>query len=74
MSGAIGAVVRIFYRCPLWLEMLEKLENESFSEFCWKSWKIEGFSPALAGKAEFFGPNNNLQHYYMKSELIEKQD
>ena len=33
------------------LEMLEKLENEPFSEFDWKSWKAIGFSPALAGKA-----------------------
>jgi len=31
--------------------MLEKLENELFSEFDWKSWKAIGFSPALAGKA-----------------------
>ena len=33
---------------PLWLE---KLENEPFSEFDWKSWKTIGFSPALPGKA-----------------------
>ena len=31
--------------------MLEKLENEPFSEFGWKSWKVIGFSLALAGKA-----------------------
>ena len=31
--------------------MLEKLENEPFSEFGWKSWKAIGFSPTLAGKA-----------------------
>jgi len=31
--------------------MLEKLENEHFSEFGWKSRKTIGFSPALAGKA-----------------------
>ena len=30
--------------------MLENLENEPFSEFDWKSWKIIGFSLALAGK------------------------
>ena len=30
---------------------LEELENEPFLEFCWKSWKTIGFSPALAGKA-----------------------
>ena len=39
--------------CPLWLEkleVLEKLEKEPFSEFGWKSWKIIGFSHALAGK------------------------
>ena len=31
--------------------MLEKLENEPFSEFGWKNWETIGFSPALAGKA-----------------------
>ena len=37
--------------------MLEKLENEPFSAFGWKSWETIGFSPALAGKARilFFG-------------------
>jgi len=39
--------------CPLWLEMLEKLEDVPFSEHCWKSCKTIGFSPALAGKAGF---------------------
>jgi len=34
--------------------MLEKLENEHFSEFGWKSRKTIGFSPALAGKAGVF--------------------
>ena len=33
--------------CPL---LLEKLENEPFSEFGWNSWKTIGFSPTLAGK------------------------
>ena len=33
------------------LEMPEKLENESLSEFRWNSWKTIGFSPALARKA-----------------------
>ena len=37
--------------CPLRLEMLEKLENEPFSEFGWKSWETIIFSPTLAGKA-----------------------
>ena len=37
--------------CPLQLEMLEKVENEPFSEFGWKSWETIIFSPTLAGKA-----------------------
>ena len=53
--------------CPLQLEELEKLENELFSEFGWKSWKIIGFSPDLAGKAGMlFWAYNNQQHYQMK--------
>ena len=36
---------------PLQLEMLEKLENEPFSEYAWNSWKTIVFYPALAGKA-----------------------
>ena len=32
-----------------------KLENEPFSEFGCKSWKIVGFSPALTGKAGILG-------------------
>ena len=44
--------------------MLEKLENEPFSEFDWKSWKTIGFSAALAGKAGIL----------VFSDLVEKQD
>ena len=49
---------KVIARCPLLLESLEKLENEPFSEFGWKSWKTMCFSPALAGKAGilFLGP------------------
>jgi len=35
--------------CPLWLEMMEKLENEPFSEFGWNSWESIGCSSDLAG-------------------------
>ena len=49
------------------LERAGKLENEPFSEFGWKSWKIIGFSPDLAGKAGIlFWAYNNQQHYQMK--------
>ena len=43
------------------LEMLEKLENEPFSEFGWKSWKTIGFSHALAGKAGVFLSRNRIE-------------
>jgi len=47
----LSIIEQLLTGCPLQLEMLEKLENEPFSEFSWKSWKTIGFSPALARKA-----------------------
>jgi len=41
--------------CPLLLEMLEKLENEPFSEFGWKCWNTIGFSLALAENFLYLG-------------------
>ena len=30
-----------------------------FADYRWNSWKTIGFPPVLAGKLEYFGPDNN---------------
>ena len=49
---------------------LDKLENEPFSEFGLKSWKMIGFSPALAGKAGILFLDKKLSY----REIVQRKD
>jgi len=56
----LSIIEQLLTGCPLQLEMLEKLENEPFSECGWNSWETIGFLLLWLKSWNFiFRPSNN---------------